>query len=70
MATVGASCEVQLLLQGLVDVSKEVRKLEGKMAGLDVAMAKLVEANNMDNYEERVSAAKLLHTHLDWFHVQ
>ena len=70
MATVGASCEVHLLLRGLVDVSKEVGNLEGKMASLDVAMAKLVEAMNMDNHEERVSAAELLHTHLDWFHVQ
>ena len=70
MTTVGASSEVHLLLRGLVDVSKEVGKLEGMIAGLDVAMAKLVEAMNIDNYEERVSAAELLHTHLDWFHVQ
>ena len=67
MMTVGASYEVHLLLRGLVD---KVGKLEGKMAGLDVAMAKLMEAMNVDNYEERVSAAELLHTHLDWFHVQ
>ena len=57
MTTVGASCEVYLLLRGLVDVSKEVGKLEGEMAGLDATMAKLMEAMNIDNYEERVSAA-------------
>ena len=56
-----------MLLRGLVD---KVGKLEGKMAGLDVAMAKLMGAMHMDNCEERVSAAELLHTHLDWFHVQ
>ena len=70
MMTVGVSCEVHLLLRGLVDMSKEVGKLEGKMASVDGTMAKLMEAMNIDNYEERVSAAELLHTHLDWFHVQ
>ena len=66
MTTVGASCEVHLLLRGLVDVSKEVGKLEGKMASLDGTMAKLMEAMNIDNYEERVSAAdNVMYTHLD-----
>ena len=40
MTTNGVSCEVHLLLRGLVDVSKEVGKLEGKMAGLKATMAK------------------------------
>ena len=35
-------------------------KLEGKMAGLDVAMAKLMGAMHMDNCEERVSAADVV----------
>ena len=70
MTTVGASCEVHLLLRGLVDVCKEVGKLEGKMAGLDATMAKLMEAMNIDNYEERVSAADdVMYIHLAWFHV-
>ena len=51
MATVGASCEVHLMLHGLVDVEKEVTRLEDKIEKLNAKVNKLT---SIENYEEKV----------------
>jgi len=55
MTTVGASCEVHLMLRGLVDVPKEVGRLDTKITGLDSALAKLMKSMSIENYEDKVS---------------
>ena len=40
MITVGASCEIHLMLRGLVDVPREVARLEDKIASLNGQIAK------------------------------
>ena len=55
MATVGASCEVHLMLRGMVDVGKELAKLEEKIEKLDGLIAKMKKSMSIDNYEEKVS---------------
>ena len=54
MTTVGASCEVHLMLRGLVDVGKEVARLEEKIEKLDGQIAKVKKMMDMENYEEKV----------------
>ena len=54
MATVGASCEVHLMLHGLVDVEKEVTRLEDKIEKLNVQIAKVNKLTSIENYEEKV----------------
>lgn len=54
VATVGASCEVHLVLRGLVDVGKEVARLEDKIEKLNVQVAKVNKLTNMESYEEKV----------------
>ena len=54
MATVGASCEVHLMLRGMVDVAKEVARLEDKIDKLDGQIAKMKKSMTIDNYEEKV----------------
>lgn len=55
MTTVGASCEIHLMLRGLVDVPREVARLESKMESLNGTIAKWREAMTLDNYEQKVS---------------
>ncbi len=54
MATVGASCEVHLMLRGMVDVGKEVAKLEDKTEKLNGQIAKLKKTMSIENYKEKV----------------
>ena len=44
MTTVGASCEIHLMLRGLVDVPREVARLEDKIASLNGQIAKFRKA--------------------------
>ena len=55
MATVGASCEVHLMLHGMVDVGKEVSRLEEKIEKLNGQISKMKESMSIENYEDRVS---------------
>lgn len=55
MTTVGSSCEIHLMLRGLIDVPREVARLEGKIESLDELIAKFRKAMNIKNYEEKVS---------------
>ena len=54
MTTVGASCEVHLMLRGLVDVAKEISRLEEKIDKLDTQISKLKKTMSMENYEQKV----------------
>ena len=54
MTTVGANCEVHLMLRGLVDVGKEVARLEDKIEKLDGQIAKIQKVMDMENYVEKV----------------
>lgn len=54
MATVGSNCEVHLLLKGMVDVGKEVTKIETKIGKLDGQLERLMKAMSIDNYQEKV----------------
>ena len=56
MATVGHQCEVHLQLKGLVDVSKEVARLEDKISTLSSQLEKLAVSMSIENYEEKVRA--------------
>ncbi len=56
MATVGSNCEIHLLLKGMVDIAKEVSKIETKIGKLDSQVERLMKAMSIDNYEEKVRA--------------
>ena len=57
MTMVGASCEVHLMLRGLVDVPKEVGRLDTKIAGQDANLARLMKSMRIESYEDKVSIA-------------
>lgn len=57
MTTVGANCEVHLMLRGMVpDVDKEIARLENKIGKLDAQIATSTQKMNIENYEEKVSS--------------
>ena len=62
MTTVGAGCEVHLMLRGLVDVPREVARLEDKMNGLDKMIAKFRKSMSIEHYEEKVSPSVMVST--------
>ena len=55
MTTVGATCEVHLMLRGMVDAEKEVARLQEKIEKLNLQVDKLRKAMNIDGYEEKVN---------------
>ncbi len=54
MATVGAHCEVHLMLRGMVDVEKEISRLQQKIDKLDGQISKLKKTMSIENYENKV----------------
>jgi hypothetical protein len=55
MTTVGANCEVHLMLRGMVqDVDKEIARLEGKIGKLDAQIAANHQKMNVEGFEEKV----------------
>ncbi len=54
MATVGANCEVHLMLRGMVDVEKEISRLQQKIDKLDGQISKLKKTMSIENYENKV----------------
>ena len=54
MATVGHSCEVHLLVKGLVDVAKESARLEDKVAKISTQLEKLAKITSREGYIEKV----------------
>ena len=54
MQTLGNKCQVYVLLKGLVDVPKEIARLEEKLQKLEGQIDKLVERMTIEGYEEKV----------------
>ena len=54
MSTVGATCEVHLMLRGMVDAEKEVARLEEKIQKLDIQADKLKKTTSIEGYEDKV----------------
>ncbi|KAJ7377423.1 hypothetical protein OS493_029323 [Desmophyllum pertusum] len=54
VATVSDKCEVHVLLKGVVDVAKEITKLEGKQEKLNGQLGKLREAMEIADYATKV----------------
>ena len=57
MTTVGASCEVHLMLRGLVDAEKEIVRLDEKIEKLDGQIAKIKKGMSIENYKEKVNSS-------------
>ena len=60
MCTVGSTCEVHVLLEGLVDAAKEIARLEENIAKCSSQRDKLVQSTKVDGYEEKVGLLKHL----------
>ena len=54
MSTVGATCEVHLMLRGMVDAEKEVARLEEKIQKLNGQVDKIKKTMNIKGYEDKV----------------
>ncbi|XP_036371216.1 valine--tRNA ligase isoform X1 [Octopus sinensis] len=54
MITVSAKCETHLMLKGLIDINKEISKLEGKKEKLNSQLNKLNESIQKPDYETKV----------------
>jgi valyl-tRNA synthetase len=52
--TINAGCEVHLMLKGIIEVEKEVVKLEKKREQLLSSIAKLKQKMSIENYEQKV----------------
>lgn len=54
MTTVGSSCEIHMQLKGLVDVPKEISRLEETIDKKESQRAKLMKDVTMEDYEKKV----------------
>ncbi|PVD22509.1 hypothetical protein C0Q70_18323 [Pomacea canaliculata] len=54
MQTVSALCEAHIMLKGVIDVDKEVTKLEGKKDTLGKQLKKLQDASTVPDYQTKV----------------
>ena len=54
VTTVGATCEVHLMLWGMVDTEKEISRLEKKIETLISRIGGLENAMSIEGYEEKV----------------
>lgn len=52
--TINAQCEVHLMLKGIIEVDKEIGKLEKKREQLQLAISKLKQKMSIENYETKV----------------
>ena len=55
MATMGSQCEVYMQMEGLVDANREIVKLEEAIAKKTALRDKIIEATEVEGYEEKVS---------------
>ena len=56
MQTVGDKCEVHLMLKGLVDVDREISRLQEKITKLSIQLDKLQTAMATEGYEQKVQS--------------
>ena len=54
MQTVGNKCQVYILLKGLVDVPREVERIEERIKKLKTQIDKLISSMNIPDYEKKV----------------
>eukprot|EP00794_Sanderia_malayensis_P015714 gene15714-17299_t len=54
VALVGEKCEVYLHIKGLVDIDKEIAKLEKKLSSTESQLCKLIEAMGIEDYDMKV----------------
>merc|ERR1712227_972260 len=54
ITTASATCEIHMMLKGLIDISKEIIKLENKKKTLSSQLTKLTEAANKPDYNSKV----------------
>lgn len=54
MQTVGDKCEVHVMLRGLVDVAREISRLQEKISKLSVQLDKLQTSMAIEGYEQKV----------------
>ena len=54
MQTVGDKCEVHMMLRGLVDVAREISRLQEKIGKLSIQLDKLQTAMAAEGYEQKV----------------
>ncbi|VDN25128.1 unnamed protein product, partial [Cylicostephanus goldi] len=52
--TISSRCSVDIGLQGIINVERELVKLSGKKEKIEASIAKLVEQENRPDYEEKV----------------
>ena len=56
MQTVGDKCEVHVMLKGLVDVDREISRLQEKITKLSIQLDKLQTAMATEGYEQKVQS--------------
>ena len=60
MTTVGSSCEVYMQLRGLVDIPKEIARLEENIDKRSTQREKLIKVTEVDGYEEKVGVVRMM----------
>ena len=65
MQTVGDKCEVHVMLKGLVDVDREISRLQEKITKLSVQLDKLQTAMATEGYEQKVHSVIITNSVLD-----
>ena len=59
MTTVGSQCEVHMQLQGLVDATKEISRLEDAILKKTSQREKLISTTQIEGYEQKVRGCGL-----------
>ena len=60
MTTVGSSCEVYMQLRGLVDIPKEIARLEENIDKRSTQCEKLIKVTEVEGYEEKVGVVRMM----------
>ena len=60
MTTVGSSCEVYMQLRGLVDIPKEIARLEENIDKRSTQREKLIKVTEVEGYEEKVGVVWMM----------
>ena len=60
MTTVGSSCEVYMQLRGLVDIPKEIARLEENIDKRSTQREKLIKVTEVEGYEEKVGVVRMM----------